>query len=450
MSYGSTALQQAQPVTDLQRTIADCRSDKNLIGFAALMATMYVSEADVGTASTDTTSYIKVCPKFFAKLTRKMRLFVLIHEVYHKWQRFFERFEVWAKLHPHIDRNLLFTILNNAGDYLINHQLVHGVGLEMPKWIDTATGKECSGLYNREWNNDTITMEKLGDHLLQKELDRQAQQPKPKPGQGQPKPGQGQPKGGFGAGDDVNLPEMYGGSIEHAPSVGQMKEHSAMVRRDMANAAKAAKAAGDKSGFAEMLADESKKDRVSWGQVLRKWASRIRSVGALSYARPNRRYKIAGGRIQMPSRRSVVMGSFAIVLDTSGSTMGELISQVMAEVKAVLRDVKFRNLYVIHCDRSVQKVLVFKPGELHKWEPKLWGGGGTRFKPAFDYIHREIDDKMEAIIYHTDGYSYEGDIKACEDLWAHMGRPPVLWALNDMTIERFKERCHFGTMMDCR
>ena len=98
----------------------------------------------------------------------------------------------------------------------------------------------------------------------------------------------------------------------------------------------------------------------------------------------------------------------------------------------------------------MKKVLTFEQGELHKWEPKLYGGGGTRFAPAFKYIHREIEEKLEGIVYHTDGYSGERDIKECEDLWVHMGRPPVLWALNDMEIDRFKERCHFGTMMDCR
>ena len=466
MTYGATALQQAVTVRPLQKAIAQCRRDAAYIGFAALMATMRVTEGPVGTACTDTVSYITVDPDFFEKLNPSQRLFILIHEVFHKWQGFFERFEAWVKLHPGEDRRELFMILNAAGDYLINHQLIHGVGLQMPEWLDEHN-QPAKGLYNPKWNNDTITMEKLGDHLLQEAKQKQQQQGQGqgqgqpgKPGQGQPQqgqpgqPGQGQPgqpnPGDLANGSDVNLPDMYGGNLERAPSDGAMKEHKAAVRRDMANAAKAAKAAGDKSGFAEMLADESKKDKVNWAQVMRKWASTVRNVGALSYARPNRRYKIRGGRIQMPSKRSKVMGAAAIVLDTSGSTMGELISQVMAEVKATLRNVKFTKLYVIHCDASVKKVLEFEPGDFHKWEPKLYGGGGTRFAPAFKYIHREITDKIEAIVYHTDGYSNRRDISECEDLWQHMGRPPVLWALNDMSIDQFKQRCNFGTMMDCR
>ncbi len=445
-------LQQAAKVSPLQKTVAQMRRDKKLIGYAALLASMRLTEVPgLGTACTDTVTFISVDPEFMEQLTPLMRLFVLIHEVYHKWQGFFARFEIWAKKYPSVPRQKLHIVFNQAGDYLINWQLLHGLKLELPLWID-ARGNECGVLYNTSINMSTTTMEKLADQMMQGNPPDNEGGGKPEQGQGEPGDGEGmaQPgEGGMGNGNDVSLPEMYNGDINHKPSQAQIKDLQATVRRDMANAARSAKAAGDQSGFGEMMADESKKDKHNWMQVLYRWASTVRNFGSPSYARPNRRYKIPGGRIQLPSRRSKVMGNIAIIMDTSGSMMGDLMNQVMAEVKSVLRNVSFKTLYVIHVDARVKHVDEFSKGELHKWEPKVYGGGGTHFAPAFQYAYDKLP-KLDAIVYHTDGYSGRGDLIQCEELWTKMGRPPVLWALNDMSIEDFRSYAKFGTMMDCR
>jgi predicted metal-dependent peptidase len=448
-------LQRAAKVSPLQKAIAQMRRDPHTIGYAALLSTMRVYEADVETACTDTVSYIKVGAKFFEQLTPSMRQFALIHEVFHKWQGFFARFEAWSKKYPGVPRNKLFSVMNMAGDHLINWHLKHNLGLELPVWLDE-DGNKASVLYDVSCNNNTMTMEQLADKIMKGEG---PPPPKgaggaPQSGKGKPQPGQGEGEptpgdSGLEGGGDVALPDMYNGDIGTKPSNADIKNLEATVRRDMANAARAAKAAGDRSGFGEMMADESKKDKHNWMQALYRYAATMRNHGALSYARPNRRYKVPGGRIQLPSRRSKVMGSVAIFMDTSGSTMGELISQVMAEVKSVLRNVDFDTLYVLHVDAAVRHVDAFKKGDLHKWEPKLYGGGGTRFAPAFRYAYRELP-KLDAIVYHTDGYSGRNDLIECEDLWKKMGQPPVLWALNDMPIEKFKRIAEFGTMMDCR
>ncbi len=441
-------LQRAAEVTPVQKAVAKLRRDPKLIGYAALLSTMRITEAPIGTARTDTVSYIEVDPDFMAKLTGTMPLFVLVHEVFHKWQGFFPRFELWAKKHPGIPRKKLHAILNMAGDYLINHQLHNAVGLDLPVWEDE-DGKPGRVLYTPTINNNVITMEALGDWILANGPPKQ-----PGGGQGQSEPGGGQGQsepggGGMDDGNDVALPDMYGDDIEKAPSTGQMKELEATVRRDLANAARAAKAAGDESGFGEMMADESKKDKHNWMQVLYRWAATVRNTGSPSYARPNRRYKIPGGRIQLPSRRSKALGNVCILMDTSGSTMGELISQVMAEVKSVLRNVDFDALYVLHIDTRVQHVDVFKKGDLGKWTAKLYGGGGTYFAPGFQYVKDKLP-KMAAIVYHTDGYSGRGDLIECEKIWRQMGQPPVLWALNNMSIDQFKQIAKFGVMMDCQ
>jgi len=439
-----SGLQQARRVTPLQHTIAQLRNPVHgLIGVAALVSTMRVVEADVGTACTDTVAYIYVDPAFMAGLNLSQRLFVLVHEGYHKWGRFFERFEVWAKLHPTVPRMELLQTFNKAHDYLINHTIHADLGLEMPAGV----------LFSTTVNNKSHTIERLANEMM---AGHQPQNMNPAPGGGPPQPGQGKPEPGKpGQGDgmmdgtDVSLPDMYNGKIETVPSAGQLKEHIAHVRKDMANAARAGKAAGDKSGFSEMMADESKKDKVNWSQVLARWAAKVRNAGALTFARPNKRYRVPGGRVQLPSRRSVKLGAIAIVMDTSGSMMGELMSQVMAEVKATLRGVDFDTLYVLHVDRQVQKVLEFKKQDLPKWTPQIFGGGGTAFLPAFSHMHREMP-KLAAIVYHTDGHSSMRDLTHCEDVWEQMGRPPVLWAINDLSPEIFKGRCKFGTVMDCR
>ena len=80
-------------------------------------------------------------------------------------------------------------------------------------------------------------------------------------------------------------------------------------------------------------------------------------------------------------------------------------------------------LTVIQCDAEVQKVEVFDDMNPflpnYQWVAK--GGGGTDFRPVFEYIeeHSELESKL--LIYLTDG---------CGSYPEHAPAYPVLWMVS--------------------
>ncbi len=106
---------------------------------------------------------------------------------------------------------------------------------------------------------------------------------------------------------------------------------------------------------------------------------------------------------------------FAIVIDTSASTSGDLIQKFMQKtynlLKASENFFSKVNLYLIQADMEVQEVTCID--DLSKLEQyiahlNLKGKGGTDFRPAFEYVNTLLEQekfrKLKGLIYFTDGY----------------------------------------------
>ena len=101
-----------------------------------------------------------------------------------------------------------------------------------------------------------------------------------------------------------------------------------------------------------------------------------------------------------------------IAVDTSGSTDGEPIKRLLQEVYSLLKSMeteskKYR-LRIIQCDLKIQREdLVVSAEEFAEMlkDYKLQGGGGTDFRPVFEYLShlKRKGEKIEALIYFTDG-----------------------------------------------
>lgn len=110
--------------------------------------------------------------------------------------------------------------------------------------------------------------------------------------------------------------------------------------------------------------------------------------------------------------------TFAIVLDTSGSVSREIVSDFLWETVSIITENNGANLgeelnecLIIQCDNEVQDVALLRTKEellsyVDAFE--ITGRGGTDFRPAFQYIDREIEEKkiekLSGLIYFTDGY----------------------------------------------
>lgn len=104
-----------------------------------------------------------------------------------------------------------------------------------------------------------------------------------------------------------------------------------------------------------------------------------------------------------------------LAIDTSGSCMGEVLEQFLAETEAlfsVLSENTFHRFILLQCDAGIQKIQEYrKPSDFPKAKEfrdgmQLTGFGGTSFVPVFDYVDRLVRKKeqVDCLIYLTDGF----------------------------------------------
>ena len=116
----------------------------------------------------------------------------------------------------------------------------------------------------------------------------------------------------------------------------------------------------------------------------------------------------------LETRESKKVEELALVIDTSYSTSGELVRAFFAETYTLLKakDNFFHrmNLHLIQADNAVkQDILIRNEDELiHVMNHfELRGGGGTDFRPAFEYVNSLCAEKkfsnLRGLLYFTDG-----------------------------------------------
>ncbi len=159
------------------------------------------------------------------------------------------------------------------------------------------------------------------------------------------------------------------------------------------------------------------KPELNWRELLSQFVTNCYG-GSRRWLPPARRHVWKG--LYLQSQRSERLRAI-VAIDTSGSTQGDL-AKFFSELTSLLGTFGSYELTVIQCDAEVGKVETFddtSPLDTdHEWEQV--GGGGTDFRPVFDYVenHPELDPNL--LVFFTDGY---GD---CPDRPPHY---PVMWLL---------------------
>ena len=116
----------------------------------------------------------------------------------------------------------------------------------------------------------------------------------------------------------------------------------------------------------------------------------------------------------LETRESKKIEELALVIDTSYSTSGELVRAFLAETYTLLkgRENFFHrmNLHLIQADNAVRQDIPVKNEDdliraMNHFE--LRGGGGTDFRPAFEYVSQLCAEKkfsnLRGLLYFTDG-----------------------------------------------
>ena len=135
---------------------------------------------------------------------------------------------------------------------------------------------------------------------------------------------------------------------------------------------------------------------LPWYVLLRDFVERT-ARNDYSWSRPSPRYFSSG--IILPSLISEELPEVAIAIDTSGSIDKEQLTQFASEASAVLEAYN-TTVRVIYCDSRVKAEQEFTRADL-PLELNPVGGGGTDFKPVFNYI-KDNNYSPACLIYLTD------------------------------------------------
>lgn len=218
--------------------------------------------------------------------------------------------------------------------------------------------------------------------------------------------------------DENNDPGGCGAVKDAEGEDGRPLSHKelAQVEQDwkvaISQAAQQAKMMGDLPAEVDRLVKKILEPVVNWKEVLRRFIEQS-AKNDYTWKIPNKRY--IHGNLYLPSLLSEELKPIAIAVDTSGSIGQEELDRFAAEITGILQDCK-TSCTVIYCDTEVQRTEEFNSDTPVKLNPK--GGGGTDFRPIFQYIEKH-GLGISCLIYLTD---MEGEFPETVPNY------PVLWA----------------------
>ncbi len=143
-----------------------------------------------------------------------------------------------------------------------------------------------------------------------------------------------------------------------------------------------------------------------------------------SYTRPSSR---RGNPAIYPSLRSAQM-EVVVAVDVSGSIHRDELNEFIAEIDSLKAQVRAR-VTLLTCDNSItcEHPWVFEAWDHCRLPEKVIGGGGTDFKPVFEWVEKE-NMKPDLLIYFTDARGLFPKSEApYPTIWLIKGKEPVPW-----------------------
>lgn len=337
-------------------------------------------------------------PEFIARRTKEELMFVLTncimhHVLSHQQRRLQRKGSLWQL----------------ATDFAINNLLAEN-GLEIPHGANF--DPEYKGMYAEEIY--TLLKENYGD-AGSDAFDENPAGSTPPP----PKMTQGESADEEDQESFANL-EMIDDDLDaHEESNWQYAES---IAREVANRKSAMP-----SGF-ERLAKKVKTSNVDWRFELYNAVNR-HMRNNYAFMPPNKKHIWRG--VALPSLTSDTL-SLCVAVDTSGSIDETLLGAFLSEFKNIMTNFPSIRIELIIADARVHGHYTFQGGE--KMDFPIKGGGGTDYRPVFDYIEAELP-MTTMLLYFTDGDGWYPKIPpSYEVLWAlsrehkvPFGRPLVIF-----------------------
>jgi predicted metal-dependent peptidase len=222
--------------------------------------------------------------------------------------------------------------------------------------------------------------------------------------------------GSGGIGNDIGDPvDDNGKPLDDS----QMHQLEAEAKIDMIQSAKAAKSTGKLPSSIERMVDDMVNVTTPWHEKLERYMSSKVKDG-YSWNRPNRRF--VGQGVYLPGTDYTArMGELVVAVDTSGSLDITELSYFNSHINRILETCMPEKVTVLYCDSDIGGTAEYTPDEL-PITLKPVGGGGTSFKPVFNWIE-EYAGEVECLIYFTDGYGDQDEISkpAVDTVWVTTG-----------------------------
>lgn len=165
----------------------------------------------------------------------------------------------------------------------------------------------------------------------------------------------------------------------------------------MAGAAQQAIQAGKMDGAMARMIDHLLQPRLPWRMLLARYMSAV-ARDDYSYMRQSRRSQ---GDAIMPSLHSTQV-DVVVAVDTSGSIRDREIQEFLSEISALKGQMRAR-ITLIPCDATIAEGApwIFEPWEELSLDTEISGGGGTDFRPVFQWLEAQ-GHRPEILIYFSD------------------------------------------------
>ena len=195
-------------------------------------------------------------------------------------------------------------------------------------------------------------------------------------------------------------------------------------KQRMAGAAQSAMQAGKLGDDMAKMLDFLLQPELPWRNLLAQYMTSI-ARDDYSYTRPNSR---RGDPAIFPSLRSAQI-NIIVALDTSGSISDTEITEFVSEIDAI-KGLMRAQITLHTCDSSLHTdgPWMFEAWDEFKVPTKIIGGGGTSFKPVFEWAEKR-DIRPDILVYFTDA---EGAFPESEPSF------PVIW------LVKGKKKVPFG------
>ncbi|MCK5050779.1 MAG: hypothetical protein KAS53_03490 [Candidatus Cloacimonetes bacterium] len=321
-----------------------------------------IEDQECATAYTDSV-VLGYNPEFIAKLSNAELKGVICHEVLHI-----------AMLHPFRRAGRDQMIWNIACDYAIN-PIVKEAGFSLPAGAlldDRYKGREAEVIYN----------------MLPKQLP-----------------------------EDLNL---IGEVRDYKQDKSDMKSNTVKHQEKnwkitLSGAAGIAKAQGKLPARLDRMIKEMLQPKLPWGEILSRFITE-NAKNDFTWTQPNKRYLYSG--LYLPGLNVPTLGTIAVIVDTSGSISQKELDTFSSELQSILHIYPGTEIKVIYVDTKVAHTQTI---DIYDFKLNAKGGGGTDFKPGFEYIEKEAV-MPSCVIYFTDGWC---------DSFPQAPDYPTLWVSTD-------------------